>query len=1521
MKKTKNLLSLLLCAAMSAGGLYPAALADTATEKTKGVVFSEGFEDWEVGTLYDTAGSYTVGNLKFDLKENDKLEIAVNDYGNKALKITKGSTENTTLRYVFPKQYSGEVNITFDFLSEHNSRHFSEFGNLEYTAVQNSIYKYTHYQDSLYIFSNPSRNSLKNAMSSTQNGGYVQFSTTYNTRAEQKIVSFGYTRNQTKADDKGGDTNEYSVESTTAGIPEKIYGIRWTMGTKDGYSGTDAATSEGDKINAGIYWIDNIVVKVDSPVLSDSFDESEEHDEDAVLKAGEDFEGYTGDIVYKGGRKAWQKYFTFNFLQGDSAEITTDPVTNSKALKITKSASSSESALEMSFGEVSDKVVKLSYDVRFQNHSRYLQKFPQIFDVSGSQSKLGLLYREQFFWDALGSANGGTVVANTIRSADNRDEYVKFEYTIDLKNKKIYTSIDSDTAVMKSTVSDISSNSIGKIKFGMIDNANRGTDTDGTEKNNGVYWIDNLCLEIVSLELESSSIANGETKVPARRNLVLKFNESVSGEACNAFRITKNDDAEILENGIDYTVELSDDAKTVTVIPTDGEWEYETQYNVSVSEISGELNIVKYPGTSISFTTDEFSTVLLSDYFENYTVDQKWEGPQTVKTGNITFRLADGDSAEYAYDKETGLYGFKLIKSNTDGDLDFVYSFPSKYTDGKYMVKVDERIQNHSKGHRRWPALLSDSTSGEIYRMGLRPASYWLQQTGTFGVDRYGVDHSSTTNGRYIASTNGNARTVVFGELSTGAGIRFGLYKPATDTYVSSLEPAVAQTTLGGVLMRMTSGGSTNYSDCYECGTQVDSDTENNPNNDGIAWIYGVTVERVTLSVKNTSFKSCADSFDPADEFTVNFNYALDVNTVNTNNIELYENGEQISAYEYTVNMSSDGKTVTINPVAGIKFDTTYKINISNAVAAEDSQVAKMNSSKSYTVQTMEYEDTEAPDIIWSSIPNGSENIDPSTESIYLSTDNVYIAESTINKEAIKVYENGAEFDDYTVEAYGFYAIKLTFGKLNKESTYKIVVSGLLSGGSEALKMTADYETSFKTRADIYAANVTSKISADGGKSQITAELFNKSGENINYQLIGVLKAEDGKILSVNYGSNGTLSDDNACDVEVSADADSGAEYFDLYIWDSVGGMYPLTKKQALSSVNEKTYGYDNYIDSEKALTVSYIGGSITQQLQYTTPLTEKLDTFLKQDNEDRRITYSVQGLGGTNSLLGLYRLEKDVAAKKPDIVFIEFAVNDSDTTTAARTQSMEGMIRKLMKLDHQPMIILLDLTTKNYASLGVISDWNELMTEYGIGYVNVAQYIKDNEATEENPGGLYVWTDNTDYPNAAVLTSDGTHPNAAGGAVYAEYIFDTIKSNPENYFKKMTYKEDTVSGYEYSNPRMISWNKAEYDANWKTSATQTWTFYDGVAEARSAGAKLTFTFTGTTIGLFVPKSKTGTTATYSIDDGAYTGTVSCYGNVSTDMPMMSLIRNDLEDGVHTITLTVDEADDVNFRFGYFIAD
>ena len=106
----------------------------------------------------------------------------------------------------------------------------------------------------------------------------------------------------------------------------------------------------------------------------------------------------------------------------------------------------------------------------------------------------------------------------------------------------------------------------------------------------------------------------------------------------------------------------------------------------------------------------------------------------------------------------------------------------------------------------------------------------------------------------------------------------------------------------------------------------------------------------------------------------------------------------------------------------------------------------------------------------------------------------------------------------------------------------------------------------------------------------------------------------------------------------------------------------------------------------ETEMNVVFIGGSIT----YGTGATanEKcyaslVGNYLKKANPDKKVNIFNAGLPGTGSDLGLFRLKRDVLSHKPDMVFVEFAINDKDrgrNDPQSVIKSMEGIVRLLLR-------------------------------------------------------------------------------------------------------------------------------------------------------------------------------------------------------------------------------------------------
>lgn len=93
---------------------------------------------------------------------------------------------------------------------------------------------------------------------------------------------------------------------------------------------------------------------------------------------------------------------------------------------------------------------------------------------------------------------------------------------------------------------------------------------------------------------------------------------------------------------------------------------------------------------------------------------------------------------------------------------------------------------------------------------------------------------------------------------------------------------------------------------------------------------------------------------------------------------------------------------------------------------------------------------------------------------------------------------------------------------------------------------------------------------------------------------------------------------------------------------------------------------------------VAYLGGSITAAPGWRVGSLE----WLNRRFPEARFTEINAAIGGTGSDLGAFRTGQDVVAGKPDLVFIEFAVNDGGTAPEQIEATMEGIVRQILAAD-----------------------------------------------------------------------------------------------------------------------------------------------------------------------------------------------------------------------------------------------
>lgn len=192
-------------------------------------------------------------------------------------------------------------------------------------------------------------------------------------------------------------------------------------------------------------------------------------------------------------------------------------------------------------------------------------------------------------------------------------------------------------------------------------------------------------------------------------------------------------------------------------------------------------------------------------------------------------------------------------------------------------------------------------------------------------------------------------------------------------------------------------------------------------------------------------------------------------------------------------------------------------------------------------------------------------------------------------------------------------------------------------------------------------------------------------------------------------------------------------------------------------------------------VTVAYLGGSITQGSSAGDDLCyARLTTnWLEEHYPDAKINYVRAGIGATGSYIGVHRADRDVLCHNPDLVFIDFSVNDTTERTATNKASYESLLRKLWKYESSPAIVTIAMTQQDGTSF--IDYHGEIVKKYEIPMINYRAVILD-----VIDKGYIQWTD---------ISDDNIHPNVPGHAVLSQLITSFIES-VEN-------RLDTITGAE----------------------------------------------------------------------------------------------------------------------------
>ena len=338
-------------------------------------------------------------------------------------------------------------------------------------------------------------------------------------------------------------------------------------------------------------------------------------------------------------------------------------------------------------------------------------------------------------------------------------------------------------------------------------------------------------------------------------------------------------------------------------------------------------------------------------------------------------------------------------------------------------------------------------------------------------------------------------------------------------------------------------------------------------------------------------------------------------------------------------------------------------------------------------------------------------------------------------------------------------------------------------------------------------------------------------------------------------------------------------------------------------------------LEKEKALTIAYFGGSITEngEEQGWRRLTTK---WFEQKFPDATITEINAAIGGTGTDLGVYRCDRDVIAHHPNLTFIEFAVNDSTYQSEFLSRTTEAIVRKLRASDPTMEIVFIFTITKHIAdelSQGIPyrsrDIHSKIAAHYALPAIDIGTALAEAAAKAEK--GWLEYTTDTVHPHAggyavkfAALTP-GLEAILTGSAPesLAEYAM------PAPLYDNLPTSARLVDAFPLLDRRAQPDTSVETD--WSKLFLHLCFRWPTCIGANKPGAELKFEFDGSNLGVYWMMSSDSGDIDYQIDNGDWQHKSSfdeyCPRFARANFHMLA---QNLPEGQHTITIRISETKD-----------
>lgn len=305
-------------------------------------------------------------------------------------------------------------------------------------------------------------------------------------------------------------------------------------------------------------------------------------------------------------------------------------------------------------------------------------------------------------------------------------------------------------------------------------------------------------------------------------------------------------------------------------------------------------------------------------------------------------------------------------------------------------------------------------------------------------------------------------------------------------------------------------------------------------------------------------------------------------------------------------------------------------------------------------------------------------------------------------------------------------------------------------------------------------------------------------------------------------------------------------------------------------------------LKAKQPVTIVYFGGSITNHPGYRVFSEE----WFKTQYPESKFTMVNAGIGGTGSDLGVFRMDQDVLEYNPDLVFVEFAVNDAGTDSLVICHSMEGIVRKIRK--RNPKTDICFLYTVNQGMLDDLMQgrlhksmryMESIAGYYQIPSINFAMKVID---LIKKDSLVFKGEKGKDYGGKMVFSDDGTHPTFDfGHKIYTKTLIQAMLSMEKMKVAKTEGKlKSPLYPGNYERARSVSVTDFRRSPGWKIvpSDDKIYKYYQGSSKvfhdlvvSGDPADFIEIKFKGTIAGLFDVIGPGSGGFTYEVEGGEKT--------------------------------------------------